>query len=130
MNSSGLRGPNAGSACCGGTPNRWLNRGRNCSSTLLASQMLPAPASRSSVTSRSWNVPAVRSTRPLAWGDRAKIIWIPSSSMVRLNWVGIPGRPEPGVCLKTPCRSVGQQRRRSCRPAVQSSVVVHGLKVG
>ena len=26
--------------------------------------------------------------------------------MARLNWVGIPGRPEPGVCLKTPCRSV------------------------
>ena len=21
--------------------------------------------------------------------------------MARLNWVGIPGRPDPGVCLKT-----------------------------
>ena len=26
--------------------------------------------------------------------------------MARLNWVGIPGRPDPGVCLKTPWRSV------------------------
>ena len=103
---SGSRGRNAGSGYGGGTPKRRLNRGRNCFSTLLASPMLLAPASRSSVTSRSWKVPAARSTRPFPWGDRAKIIWIPSSSMPRLNWVGIPGRPEPGVCLKTPCRSV------------------------
>ena len=72
--SSGLRGRNAGSGCCGGTRKRQLKRGRNWSSTLLASPMPLAPARRSSVTSRSWNVPAVRSTRPLAWGDRAKII--------------------------------------------------------
>ena len=30
----------------------------------------------------------------------------PSSSIARLNWVGIPGRLEPGVCLKTAWRSV------------------------
>ena len=30
--------------------------------------------------------------------------------MARLNWVGIPGRPEPGVSLKTPCRSVYRAR--------------------
>ena len=33
-----------------------------------------APANGSPVISRSWKVPAVRSTRPLAWGDRANII--------------------------------------------------------
>ena len=100
----------AGSGYCGGTRKRRLNRGRNCSSTLLASSILLAPASRSSVTRRSWKVSAIRSTLPLAWGERANIIWIPSSSMARLNWVGIPGRPEPGVCLKTPCRSVYRAR--------------------
>ena len=46
----------------------------------------------------------------LGLGERANIIWTPSSSMARLNWVGIPGRPEPGVCLKTPCRSVYRAR--------------------
>ena len=37
--------------------------------------------------------------------------------MARLNWVGIPGRPEPGVCLKTLCRSVYRARvmPRRCR---------------
>ena len=39
----------------------------------LACSTVVAPASRSSVISRSWKVPAVRSTRPLAWGDRTNI---------------------------------------------------------
>ena len=43
------------------------------------------PASRISVTSLSWKVPAVRSTRPLACGDRANISCMPSSSIARLN---------------------------------------------
>ena len=50
--------------------------------------------------------PAARSTRPLAWGDRANIIWLPSSSIARPNWVGVPVDPDPGVCLKTAWRSV------------------------
>ena len=44
--------------------------------------------------------------RPLAWGDRANIIWIPSSAIARPNWVGVPVDPDPGVCLKTAWRSV------------------------
>ena len=75
------RGRYADSEHCGGTRKRRLYRGRNRSSTPLASLMLLAPANRSSVTSRSWKVPAARSTRPLAWGERANIICIPSSSM-------------------------------------------------
>ena len=51
--SSGSRGRNAGSGCCGGTWKRRLYRGRNCSNTLLAAPMVLAPASRSSVISRS-----------------------------------------------------------------------------
>ena len=96
----------ADSEHCGGTRKRRLYRGRNCSSPPLASPILLAPAKRSSVTSRSQKVPAARSTRPLAWGERANFICIPSSSMARLNWVAVPGRPGPGVCLKTPCRSM------------------------
>ena len=41
------------------------NRRRKPSSTSLASAIAAAPARRSSVTSRSWKVHAVRSTRPL-----------------------------------------------------------------
>ena len=41
-------------------------------------------------------------TGSLAWGEKANIIWIPSSSMARLKWVGIPGKAEPGVCLQDP----------------------------
>ena len=52
-----------------------------------------APASLSSVTNLSWNVPAVRSTLPLACGDRAKTICMPSSSIARLNCVGATGAP-------------------------------------
>ena len=51
--SSGSKGRNAGSGYCGGTWKRRLNRGRNCSNTVLASPMLRAPARRSSVISRS-----------------------------------------------------------------------------
>ena len=35
--------------------------------------------------SRSWSVPAKRSTRPLACGERAKTWVIPSSSSTRAN---------------------------------------------
>ena len=48
--SFGSRGRNAGSVYCGGTRKRRFSRCRNCSSTLLASPMLLAPASCSSVT--------------------------------------------------------------------------------
>ena len=55
--------------------------------------------------------PVLKGTRnplhaTLAWGDRAKIICIPSSSIALLNWVDVPARLDPGVCRKTPCRSV------------------------
>ena len=46
-----------------GTWNRRLNLGRNCFNTALACSIVVAPASRSSVISRSWKVPAARSTR-------------------------------------------------------------------
>ena len=49
--------------------------------------MVEAEARRSSVTRRSWNVPAIRSTRPLACGERAKIRRTPSSAIARANWV-------------------------------------------
>ena len=42
---------------------------------------------------------------PLAWGDRAKINCMPSSSMDRENWVGPAAVSDGGVCLKTACRS-------------------------
>ena len=60
--------------------------------TSLASSMVVTPARRSSVTSRSWNVPAVRSTRPFACGDLANIWRIPSSSMAGAGELGWPGR--------------------------------------
>ena len=47
----------------------------------------PGSARRSSLTSRYWEVSAIRSTRPLAWGERAKIWRIPSSFEARVNWV-------------------------------------------
>ena len=62
--------------------------------------MVTAPASLSSVTSLSWNVPAVRSTLPLACGDRAKTICMPSSSIARLNCVGCTGAPGAGHVLE------------------------------
>ena len=64
--------------------------------------MLLAPANRSSVTSRSWKVPAARSTRPLAWGERANIICIPSSSMARLNWVDVRREAGPWCVPEDP----------------------------
>ena len=78
----------------------------NSFSTTLASSMVVAPASLSSVTSLPWKVPAVRSTLPFACGDRAKTICIPSSSIARLNCVGAAAIPDPGTFLKTECRSV------------------------
>ena len=99
---SGSRGRNAGSGYGGGTPKRRLNRGRNCFSTLLASPMLLAPASRSSVTSRSWKVPAARSTRPFPWGDRAKIIWIPQLLHASAELGGHPREAGAGCVSEDP----------------------------
>ena len=56
-------------------------------------------ASLSSVTNLSWSVPAVRSTLPLACGDRAKTICIPLA-IARLNCVGARASPDPGTFLK------------------------------
>ena len=33
----------------------------------------------------------IRSTRPLAWGERAQICWMPSSTMVLLKLVASTG---------------------------------------
>ena len=54
--------------------------GGNCFNTPFACSMVVAPASRSSVITRPWKVPAVRSTRPFAQGDRKNIISVPSSA--------------------------------------------------
>ena len=97
----GSRTRYAVSVCCGGT----RKRRRKPSSTRFASSMVAASASRSSVTSLSWKVPAIRSTRPLACGDRANISCTPSSSIARLNWVGAPAASDGGVYLNTACRS-------------------------
>ena len=105
------RGTSAGpgrdmrSLCAVVAHGRWLKRGRKSASTRLASSMVAASASRSSVTSLSWKVPAIRSTRPLAWGDRANISCTPSSSIARLNWVGAAAASDGGVYLNTACRS-------------------------
>ena len=53
--------------------------------------MVVAPASLSSVTNLSWSVPAVRSTRPLACGDRANISCTPISPIARENLGGSGG---------------------------------------
>ena len=47
-------------------------------------------------------VPAARSTRPLAWGERANIICIPTSSMAQLNWVAVAVRPSPRCMPEDP----------------------------
>ena len=93
------------SAFSGGTRKRSLKRGRKSSSTRLASSMVVAPASLISVTNLSWSVPAVRSTRPLACGDRANISCTPISPIARENWVGAATVSDGGVCLKTPWQS-------------------------
>ena len=49
--------------------------------------MVLARAWRSSVTSRSWKVSSIRSTLPLAWGERANICWMPTSRVTLANWV-------------------------------------------
>ena len=64
-----------------------VETGQESRSTAVAWSMVLASARRSSVTSRSWKVSAMRSTRPLAWGERAKICRIPSSCNERVNWV-------------------------------------------
>ena len=69
-------------------PKRLLKRVKKAHRTWLASEMVLAPARRSSVTSRSWKVPLARSTRPFASGERAKICSTPSSAIARPNWVG------------------------------------------
>ena len=85
--SAGSSGRQAGSGWRAATAKRALKRGRKPSSTVCASAMVVAEARRSSVTRRSWNVPAMRSTRPLACGERAKIRRTPSSASARANWV-------------------------------------------
>ncbi len=68
-----------------GTLNCSLKRGKKLLSTLLASAMVEAPARRSSVTNLSWKVPAIRSTRPLACGERARMSSMPVSSMAQVS---------------------------------------------
>ena len=58
--------------------------------------MVLASARRSSVTSRSWKVSNIRSTLPLACGERAKICWTPSSRITLANWV-----VSTGTCFLT-----------------------------
>src|SRR3954467_7782 len=60
-----------------------MKPGRNA---LAASRSL-MPASRSSLTSRSWRVAWARSTRPLAWLELAHRISMLRSAKARPNWV-------------------------------------------
>jgi len=55
--------------------------------TSLPSSMVEAPASRSSLTSRSWATPLARSTLPLAWGECATVIVIPREAQTFPNAV-------------------------------------------
>ncbi len=75
----------AGSGSRAATAKRALKRGRKRSSTACTSAMVVAEARRSSVTRRSWKVPATRSTRPLACGEQAKMRRTPSSAIARAN---------------------------------------------
>ena len=49
----------------------------------------------------------MRSTRPLAWGERGKICWMPSSTMVLLKLVASTGG---WMCLGFPLGRVAKQR--------------------
>ena len=49
----------------------------------------------------------IRSTRPLAWGERAQICWIPSSTMVLMKLVASTGG---WMCLGFPPGRVAKQR--------------------
>jgi hypothetical protein len=80
-------GRQAGVAMLGGTAKLALNLPMKRSSTALAEASSSAPARRSSDTSRSWQVPHSRSTRPLAWAEAAGIELIPSSRHIRLRMV-------------------------------------------
>ena len=74
MHRSWDTGRQAASGCSGCTAKRALQRGRKSRSMAVAWPIVLASARRSSVTSsRSWKVSAMRSTRPLACGERAKI---------------------------------------------------------
>ena len=67
----------------------------------------PSVGQATAVTSRSWKVPAARSTRPLACGEGAKICRIPSSCNDLVNWVAsaaVSGLR--ALCLNTACRSL------------------------
>ena len=75
----------AGSGSRAATAKRALKRGRKRSITACTSAMVVAEARRSSVTRRSWKVPATRSTRPLACGEQAKMRRTPSSAIARAN---------------------------------------------
>ena len=102
---SGSRGRKAGSGHCGRTAKRRLNRGQAQLAPLVpASGWLREPT----VIRRDQPAKAsvVRSRCPLARGDWAKIIGIPSSATACLNWLGPTGKPDPGVCLNTAWQSV------------------------
>ena len=91
--------------------------------TRLASCTVDARASRSSLTSLSWKVPAIRSTRPLPWGERGNTICIPSSSIARANWVAdLTFCLTPGVCLKALCLSEYRDRGIPQRRISSSSI--------
>jgi hypothetical protein len=74
---------------------------------------LRMPASLNSLTRRSWKVPHSLSTRPLAWGESAKIDSIPKALSAPPTWVGVcsPANSSSRVQwtsfrLKIPCRSM------------------------
>ena len=59
----------------------------NPGSHAFAAAIVEIPASRSSFTSRSCNVPNARSTRPFACGLFAQMMSMLSSDSARPNWV-------------------------------------------
>jgi len=86
-------GRQAATGSAGGTAKRALKRGRNEASSSLAAARSATPASHSSTTSRSWNVPQSRSIRPLPCAERATMEPMPSSSSARPTWLSPGGAP-------------------------------------
>ena len=67
----------------------------------IASFHVEMPRNRNSLTSRSCKVWLARSTRPLACGVLAQMIWMSNSCMARPNWVNPLVQPE-GLLLVDP----------------------------
>ena len=81
--------------------------GMNAGSRVLPSARVRTPASRSSLTNRSWNVLCARETRPLAWLESAQMMSM-VQSMQSAPKLGHPVAADRAglVVPNTPCLSL------------------------